>query len=244
MILWWYARSIVFEVTRWVTILFFGLLAPLVWPLPYKVRFELLHPWGLVNVWLAKVICGIKYQVHGFENLDLSKPSLILAHHESAWETMALGKIIPVRQSFVMKKELLQIPFIGWALARVKPIAIDRKAGTKALKQILEQSEVRIKQDGDWVTMFPEGTRVPTGTVGKINRGGAMLAKHLGDAPVYLITHNAGKFWGRNSLLRKPGVIDVYISEPLQVAEMSVEEINQKVKDWFANPVVAQDSNL
>lgn len=229
-----FIRSLIFEVGRWLIMLVVSLIAQLLWPFSYKTRFAVLRYWGIVNLWWLKVTCGLTWRVHGLEQVDLAQPSVILSHHESAWETIALQSIFP-RQSFVLKKELLKIPFFGWALGMLKPIAIDRSAGTKALKQILDQGYQRIHEDKDWVTIFPEGTRVKPGTVGKINRGGAMLAKHV-KAPVYLVDHNAGQFWAKNSFLRKSGVIDVWISAPLDVESMSIDQINQAIKDWFEKP--------
>lgn len=224
-------RSLAFEVGRWFIMLVVAVIAQFLWPFSYKTRFAVLRYWGIVNLWWLKVTCGLTWRVHGVEQVDMNQPGLILSHHESAWETIALQSIFP-RQSFVLKRELLKIPFFGWTLGMLKPIAIDRSAGTTALKQILEQGYERIHHDQDWVTLFPEGTRVKPGTVGKINRGGAMLAKHV-NAPVYLVHHNAGQFWPKNSFIRKPGVIDVWISPPLDVKNMTIEQINQAIKNWF-----------
>lgn len=223
-------RSLIFEIGRWTIMLFFSIIGPFLWPFSYKKRYEVLKHWGWINLWWLKVTCGITHKVHGLEKVDLTKPSIVLAHHESAWETIAIQSFLP-RMSFVLKKELLKIPFFGWLLGMLKPIAIDRKAGSTALKQILEQGYDRIYKDLDWVTIFPEGTRVKPNTLGKVNRGGAILAKEV-KAPVYLITHNAGSFWAKNAFIRKPGVVDVWISEPLKTEDLTVDEINQEFKNW------------
>lgn len=223
-------RSLVFEIGRILIMLFFTVFGQLLWPFSYKIRFDVLKYWGRINMFWLKITCGLSYRVSGLEKVDLRKPSLLLVHHESAWETIAIQNFLP-RMSFVLKKELLRIPLFGWLLAMLKPIAIDRKAGGAALKQILEQGYDRIHKDLDWVTIFPEGTRVKPNTLGKVNRGGAMLAKEL-KAPVYLVTHNAGSFWAKNAFIRKSGVIDVWISDPLDIENMSVDEINQAFKNW------------
>lgn len=226
-----FLRSLAFEIGRWFFMAIVALIAQFLWPFSYKTRFAVLRYWGIANLWWLKVTCGLSYRVHGAEHINRQQPSLILSHHESAWETIALQSIFP-RQSFVLKQELLKIPFFGWTLSMLKPIAIDRSAGHQALKQILDQGYERIHSDQDWVTIFPEGTRVKPGTVGKIGRGGAMLAKHV-NVPVYLVDHNAGTFWPKNSLIRKPGVIDVWISPALDVSDMTVDEINLAIKNWF-----------
>ena len=147
------------------------------------------------------------------------------------WETLAFQAIFP-RQAYVLKRELLKIPFFGWGMALLNPIAIDRGAGRKALNQLVKEGSARLQQ-GDWVVVFPEGTRMPAGELGKINIGGAMLATKA-KAPVYLVAHNAGSYWPKNSFIKTPGTIDVYISPPLDVADMSASEINQQVENWLS----------
>ena len=198
-------RSIAFEVGRTVLVLIFSILAQVLWLAPYSVRYAFLQYWTRSTLAWLRLTCGLEYRVHGLEYVDPTQPAIVLAHHESAWETLALQRILP-RQSYVLKKELLSIPFFGWTLAMLHPIAIDRSAGSKALKQLLKQGQAHLQRYKNWVIVFPEGTRVPTGTVGKINKGGVMLAKSAA-TPVYLVTHNAGEFWPKNSLLRKPGEI-------------------------------------
>lgn len=225
-------RSLAFELGRTVLILVFAILAQLFWLTSYKNRYGFLQYWTHATLAWLRITCGLSYRVHGAEHINPEKPAVILAHHESAWETIAIQQMFP-RQCYVMKKELLWIPFFGWTLAMLHPIAIDRSAGRQALKQLLEKGKRRLLQQGDWVVIFPEGTRVPTGTMGKINKGGAMLAK-AANVPVYLVSHNAGKFWPKNSFLRKPGVIDVYISPALDVQDLTVDEINQTLADWIS----------
>lgn len=224
-------RSLAFEIGRAILILVFGILAQFLWVAPVRVRYAFLQNWTALTLWWLKVTCGLTYRVHGKENIDISKPSIIMAHHESAWETIAIQRVFP-RQNYVLKKEILQIPIFGWTMAMLKPIAIDRKAGRQALKQLIDQGREQLLKRQDWVVIFPEGTRVPTGTTGKINKGAAMLAKET-NVPVYLVAHNAGQFWPKNSLIRTAGVIDMYISPPLDTTNMSVEDINQAARSWY-----------
>ena len=191
--------------------------------------------WAVFILWWVKVTCGLKYRVHGADTINRENAGLILARHESAWETFAFQSIFP-RQAYVLKRELLKIPFFGWGMALLNPIAIDRSAGRKALNQLVKEGSQRLA-DGDWVVVFPEGTRMPAGEIGKINIGGAMLASKA-SSPVYLVAHNAGKYWPKNSFIKKPGCIDVYISEPLDVTEMSVAEINQQVENWLSQHMI------
>lgn len=179
-------------------------------------------------IWWLEITCGLRYQLHGADQLP-DRACVALVRHESAWETFALQEILP-RQSWVLKQELLNIPFFGWGLRAMWPIAIDRGAGRAALKQVIEQGKERLA-DGAWVVVFPEGTRMPVGKLGKMNIGGAMLAEKA-QVPVVLVAHNAGKFWSKNAFLKKPGVIDVYVSEPLAVG-LSAQEINARAESFF-----------
>jgi 1-acyl-sn-glycerol-3-phosphate acyltransferase len=235
-----FVRSLMFEVGRGVLTLVFATLAQVLWLASYQTRYAFLQYWTRSTLAWLRWTCGLSYRVHGLEHVDPTRPSLIMMHHESAWETLAAQLIFP-RQSYVLKKELLKIPFFGWTLAMLKPIAIDRSAGRQAIKQLLLQGQQRLIEQRDWVVIFPEGTRVPTGTIGKINKGGAMLAKKT-NVPVYLVTHNAGRFWPKNSFLRSPGVIDVYVRPALDPQNLTLDEINELTYAWFQTHSVAKPS--
>lgn len=226
----WFLRSLVFTFGQTITLLFFSLFGQLLRPFSHEIRYRFMHLWAIFCVWWVKVTCKVDYRIHGKEFIQRDKVGLILARHESAWETFALQKIFP-RQAFVLKKELLKIPFFGWGMAMLHPIAIDRGDGRQAMKQVLQQGVSRLK-DGIWVVIFPEGTRMKTGEAGKIKAGGAMLAAKA-KVPVYLVAHNAGAFWPKNSFMKVPGVIDVYISEPIDVSDLTVAQINELTEEWF-----------
>ena len=132
---------------------------------------------------------------------------------------------------WVLKRELLWVPFFGWGLAMLSPIAIDRSAGVRALRQTLDQGRERLKQ-GFSIVIFPEGTRTAPGKRGKYHSGGAWLAVQTG-APVLPIAHNAGEFWRRNAFLKYPGLVTVSIGAPIQPQEMSAEALNQQVENWI-----------
>ena len=180
-------------------------------------------------LFLLRNLCGIRYQIIGAENIPKT-PSIVLSKHQSAWETLAFQKIFPP-QVWVLKKELLRIPFFGWGLAMTSPIAIDRSAKKKALEQIVEQGKDRLKQ-GFWIVIFPEGTRIPPGQRGKYRIGGAWLATHT-NTRVVPVAHNAGELWGRNSFIKYPGTITVSIGEPIDPTGMEPGELNAQVEAWI-----------
>ncbi len=200
-------------------------------PLSPHNRYRVTSSWTFTMLFLLRTICGIRYQVIGAENIPKT-PSVILSKHQSAWETLALQQIFPP-QVWVLKKELLRIPFFGWGLAMTSPIAIDRSSGKAALEQIVEQGRNRLAK-GFWIVIFPEGTRIPPGERGKYKIGGAWLATHT-NTPVVLVAHNAGELWGRNSFIKRPGTITVSISPPIDPADMEPGELNEKVESWIEN---------
>ena len=204
------------------------------YPLSPRNRYRVTSSWTFIMLFLLRHLCGIRYQILGAENIPKT-PSIVLSKHQSAWETLAFQKIFPP-QVWVLKKELLLIPFFGWGLAMTSPIAIDRKSGKKALEQIVEQGRERLKQ-GFWIVIFPEGTRIPPGKRGKYRIGGAWLATHT-NVPVVPVAHNAGEFWGRNSFIKKPGTITVSIGKPIDPTGMEAGELNEKVETWIENEML------
>ncbi|MDG1582894.1 lysophospholipid acyltransferase family protein [Pseudomonas sp. GOM6] len=200
--------------------------------LPFRARYRLvIQAWCRCATWLAKVVAGIRYEVHGLEHIP-QQPCVILAKHQSTWETFFLSAFFePLSQ--VVKRELLYVPFFGWAMAMLKPIAIDRSNPKAALKQLAKQGDERIKQ-GAWVLIFPEGTRIPPGQIGKFSRGGAALAVNAG-LPVLPIAHNAGEFWPKQGWAKYPGTIQVIIG-PVMHAEgegpRAIAELNERAFNW------------
>src|SRR5690554_7082333 len=181
------------------------LVAPL---LPFHLRYRVIvQPWCRMAVGLASVVAGVRYQVQGLENIP-KQPCVILAKHQSTWETFYLSGLFgPLSQ--VLKRELLLVPFFGWVLALMRPIAIDRSNPKRALKQLASKGDKHLR-DGNWVLVFPEGTRVPVGRMGKFSRGGAALAVNA-NLPVLPIAHNAGRFWPKEGWAKYPGTIQVII---------------------------------
>jgi 1-acyl-sn-glycerol-3-phosphate acyltransferase len=220
-------RSLLFQVIYVLSTIVFSIISLGLWLTPKATAYHVMTYWARFVLWNLRVICKLSYRVQGAVQLD--QPAVALVRHESAWETLALQEIFP-RQAWVLKRELLRIPFFGWGLAVMWPIAIDRGAGRAALKQVIEQGKERLA-DGAWVVIFPEGTRMPADQLGKMNIGGAMLAEKSG-SPVVLMTHNAGRYWAKGAFLKYPGVIEVYISDPLP-AGLSATEINQRAEAFF-----------
>jgi 1-acyl-sn-glycerol-3-phosphate acyltransferase len=179
---------------------------------------------------LLKLTCGLGYRVDGLERLP-AEPAIVLCKHQSAWETIALRAILPLPQTWVLKRELVRLPIFGWALAVYQPIAIDRAAGRRAMKQLLEQGK-RSLRAGRWVIVFPEGTRVAPGERKAYGVGGALLAEKSG-RPVVPIAHNAGVYWGRQSFLKRPGIIELRIGAPISVKDRRAAEISQDAERWI-----------
>ena len=194
-------RSAVFLVGGFVITSFFGVLVPACGLFSHRAALFAARAWARRLVEWAELSCGIRYEVRGMENVPAG-PAVIMAKHQSAWETLFIEATFPY-QCWIIKRELLWLPFVGWGLAGVRSIAIDRKSGMTALDQIVEQGARRIK-DGLWVTIFPEGTRVPVGTRGRYGIGGATLATRTG-TPILPIAHNAGEFWGRYAFRKSAG---------------------------------------
>lgn len=199
---------------------------------PARYRFINVY-WCRFAVGLAKYVIGLDYRVTGVENIP-SERCVILAKHQSTWETFFLSAYFqPLSQ--VLKKELFRVPFFGWAMAMLRPIAIDRSNPKQALKQLATQGAQRLEQNC-WVLIFPEGTRIPAGKIGKFSRGGAALAVNAG-LPVLPIAHNAGMFWPKVGWAKKPGVIDVVIGPAIYAegdGSRAIAELNQRAFDWIA----------
>ena len=226
-----FARSLLFASLHAVTAVLFSFISLLVWPLPFNWRYKVVSQWAILNLWLLKVICGIRYEVEGRENIP-DEPCIIMAKHQSTWETLALQAIFPP-QVWVLKRELLWIPFFGWGLASLNPIAIDRGAGRKALNQVIEQGRSRLAS-GAWVVIFPEGTRIPTGQMGKFGMGGAFLAAETGYA-VIPVAHDGGKSWPKHGFLKYPGVIRLVVGDKITLDEQieKASDINKNVYQWM-----------
>jgi 1-acyl-sn-glycerol-3-phosphate acyltransferase len=224
-----FLRSLIFLLLQILITPLFALLALLSFPLHPITRYRIISGWALTVMWLLRVLCGIRMEVRGAENIP-REPCVVLCKHQSAWETIALQKVFPP-QVWVLKRELLWLPFFGWGLAMTSPIAIKRSEGREAIKQLIKQGKNRLAL-GFCVVIFPEGTRIPYGQRGKYKAGGAMLGA-LSGAPVVPVAHNAGKLWGKSSFLKYPGVITMSIGVPIAPAGLKADEINRRAEEWI-----------
>jgi 1-acyl-sn-glycerol-3-phosphate acyltransferase len=225
------ARSLIYFLLLVITTLFFS--APLIllgWAMPYRWNAVIANAWGLSNLKLLSWICRLRYQVQGWENIP-EGGVIVMSKHQSAWETIALRGLLKPEQTWVLKRELMWTPIFGWALAAVEPIAINRKAGRQAVRDIVEQGTQRLKA-GRTVIIFPEGTRVAPGQRKRYGIGGALLAHHSG-FPIVPIAHNAGVFWRRRGLRKYPGTIQVVLGPLIHTAGLSAPKIIHAVEDWI-----------
>lgn len=224
-------RSILFLLLQTVFTVVFVITAIAAIPLPPIPRYRFIGIWARVILFLSHHVLGIRYRVVGREHLPpTGEPVIVMSKHQSAWETIAFQAIFPPL-SFVLKKELLNLPFFGWGLRMISPIAIDREAGREALKDIEAQGADRLAK-GFWVLIFPEGTRVKYGEVGKYNIGGAWLAAKTG-VPLIPVAHNAGRLWPKNAFVKRPGEITVVIGPAIATAGKKPSAINTEVEAWI-----------
>ena len=222
-------RSLIFTIGQWLFTPIFTVVALLTFPFSRIRRNKIISLWARTMLWWLRVTCNITYQLKGAENIP-AMPCVILAKHQSAWETLAFQLIFPP-QVYVMKRELLWIPFFGWGLAMTSPIAINRGAGREALKQLVKLGKQRLAC-GLWVVVFPEGTRIAPGEQSKFHIGGAWLASGA-KATVLPVAHNAGLHWAKNTMLKRPGVITVSIGEPFDSAHLKPDAVNAQVEAWI-----------
>lgn len=226
-------RSLIFFVLQLLLTPIFSTLAILTFPFAPLTRYRLISSYARTMIWLLGVVCGIRHEVKGIENIP-KEPCIVLCKHQSAWETLALQVIFPP-QAWVLKRELLWLPFFGWGLAMTSPIAIDRSDGKGAMKQLLKQGKQRLAQ-GFFVVIFPEGTRVPYGQKGKYKMGGALLAASS-STPVLPVAHNAGRLWGRNSFIKHPGLVTMSIGAPIETKGLKADQINARTEEWIENEI-------
>ncbi|WP_068639242.1 lysophospholipid acyltransferase family protein [Thauera butanivorans] len=222
-------RSSVFAILLALVTIPYALFAILIFWLPPMTRHRLITSWVPIMMWIIRHVLGIRYRIVGAENMPAG-PAVVLSKHQSAWETIALQQIFPPL-CYVLKKEVLRIPFFGWGMASIPGIAIDRSAGKDALAQVVEQGRKRLKE-GLWVVVFPEGTRVAPGKTGRYKPGGAILAKRAG-VPVVPVAHNAGEFWRRNAFIKRPGEVIVSIGPAIEVKGVKADEINKRAEAWI-----------
>jgi len=213
------------------------ILTPLSVLTPFKWRYAMIVSWNHTCLWLLKVCCGINHQLINGHNIP-DQPFVVMAKHQSAWETIYLQTLFrPL--STILKRELLYIPFFGWGLAMLKPVAIRRGSPKEAIKQVQTQGIARLKE-GVAVLVFPEGTRMHYGQVGSYKKGGAHLAIDA-NVPIVPLAHNAGKYWPKRGLVKHPGTISVVIGEPIYPEGRSAAELTELCQEWIEGTLSSLD---
>ena len=197
--------------------------------LPFPRRFVLARFWAVVLLKVLRWTCGLRHVVEGVERLPPGN-HIALWKHSSSWETLAMSVVFP-RQVWVLKRELEWIPVVGWGIHLLHAIAIDRRLGHVAVGQVVEQGKQRLAE-GDWVMIFPEGTRMAPGETRKYGVSGALLAAQTGRL-VVPVAHTAGYFWPRRGLRKKPGLIRVVLGPAIESAGRDPRAINEETQRWI-----------
>lgn len=233
MILW--LRSVVFTTYFFLSVCVAALLITIFFFLPFEQRFKIARAWGHSMLWAGRLIVGMRWSFEGLEHIPRG-PCVIMMKHSSAFEIYAQLVMFPP-QTWVAKHELLWIPFFGWGLAAMKPIAIDRGAGHHAVGQVVAKGAQRLK-DGIWVTIFPEGTRMPPGMTRRYGISGALLASEAG-VQIVPVAQNAGDYWPRRGWIKRPGLVRFCVGPPIDTAGRDPREINEEVQGWIENKMRA-----
>jgi len=226
-------RSMLFALFQLIVTPPYAVAVLLLFWLPRIPRYRFIAGWCALMLVGARWICGIRVRVVGRENLP-PIPHIILCKHSSTWETLYLTRCFPPL-SYVAKKELLSIPFFGWAFTLASPITIDRSAGQDAMTQIVRQGRERVA-DGFWIVIYPEGTRIPAGTRVRYKTGGARLAIDLG-VPVLPVAHNAGWLWPKGRMGKRPGIVTLSIGPAISPQGKDPATLMREVEDWIEREV-------
>ena len=226
-ILW--LRSLAFWIVFPVSLVLFAILLLLAAPFSMKTRWALLQNWVHFILWWLRISCNLSHEIQGEENIP-ADAAIVFSKHQSTWETIALQQIFPL-QVWVAKRELMWIPFFGWGLWLMQCIHIKRGTGKAAINQLVTQGKARM-EEGIWVVIFPEGTRVAAGTQGRYRIGGAALAEQSG-RQIVPVAHNAGEYWPRRSFIKRPGVIQVRIGAPISPEGKTAQQILDEASGWI-----------
>lgn len=225
-----YFYSLAFVCTMFVSSVYLSIIGTLLFPFSFNIRYRFINFYSVLNLWVLKHLCRIDYRVEGTENIPKNEACIIFSKHQSALETMMVQRIFPAL-TFVVKKELLYLPFFGWGLRSIDPIAIDRKAGRRAINQIIEQGIERLKK-GIWIVIFPEGTRSKPGTKLDYKKGGAILASKS-EHRVIPVAHTAGEFWPKGFFSRQTGTIVMSIGPAIETKGKKANEIMEEAECWI-----------
>jgi len=198
-------------------------------PFHYRIRLWITRVWCDGMLLSGRLICGIRLEVEGMENLP-DRPSVLMIKHSSLFETYTQATLFPL-SVWVLKKEILKAPVFGWGVSLLKPIAIDRESGPSAVKQVIEQGRQRLAE-GTWVSVFPEGTRMLPGCTRRYGISGAALAEKVG-CPIVPVAHNAEDLWPRAFYPSRSGTVRMVVGPPIDTAGKTPKEINREAQDWI-----------
>lgn len=229
-----YSRSLLFSVLMSLSVAVYSFFCVLAYPFPFRFRYAMIAAFIGLQIWLLKVICGVNYQIEGLENIPKDRVGVVLSKHQSTWETFLLPRLFH-HSAIILKRELLWVPFFGWGLRLVDPIAINRSNKSNAMEQIIRQGKKAL-DEGRFIIIFPEGTRIPYGKVGNYRSGGARLAVATG-YPVIPVAHNAGRYWSKRGILKYPGTIRVVIGPAIETEGKKHEEVLAETKQWIEETV-------
>lgn len=225
--------SIVFTTLLFVSVLIYGPLVLLVRLFGYRAFYAACRLWCRAILNLLRVICRLDYQITGLDNLP-QENSILLLKHSSSFETIAQLVLFP-RQTWVLKRELIWAPVLGWAIFFLKPIAIDRKGGRAAVEQVVARGQQRLAE-GLWVVIFPEGTRMPAGETRRYGLSGTLLAQ-AANRKVIPVAHNAGFFWPRRGWLKRRGTIQIVVGKPIETSGRDPRELNAEIQSWIEGQI-------
>jgi 1-acyl-sn-glycerol-3-phosphate acyltransferase len=216
------------------TIFFYSFFCIITWLFPLSFRRRNIAIWTGMMVWGLKKICLVDYQVTGLENIPKDRVGIIMSKHQSTWETFYINYLFN-SPAIILKKQLLYVPFFGWGLATIEPIAINRNAKATAMEQIITQGQ-KCLDDDRWILIFPEGTRIPVGEIGQYRAGGARLATKT-HAPILPIAHNAGYFWAKRRFIKRPGTLQVVIGPLIETEGKTADVVLAEVKNWIETTI-------
>jgi len=228
-------RPLLFALFQIIVTPIYAILVLLAFWLPPVPRFKFITGWCWINLAAVRLICGIRHRVLGTQNIPpRAAPHVVMSKHSSTWETLSLNFLFPPL-AFVAKKELLSIPFFGWAFALASPITIDRQAGQDAMSQIITQGRERVTH-GFWIVVYPEGTRIAVGKRAHYKTGGARLAIALG-IPIVPVAHNAGYLWPKGVFGKRAGTVTVSIGAPIRTDGGDMQRVLSEVETWIEQEV-------
>jgi len=221
--------SVIFTVLLFVSVIPASLGVVLMRIFGYGPAYRVAVAWAGFVDWMCRKLCGLSFAVEGRENLP-RESAIVMMKHSSSYETIMQMLLFPP-QCWVLKRELIWSPFLGWGLASLQPIAINRSAGRSAVSQVVQQGMERLAR-GRWVIIFPEGTRMPPGETRRYGVSGTLLAQESGRLLVP-VAHNAGDLWPKRGWRKRRGTVRFCIGTPVDPRGRDVREVNEEIQAWI-----------